>query len=162
MKEKFLSLYSCGISQRDILEQIKNLYDVEISPKFVSKISEKIMSEVTAWQNRPLGSVYPFVFMDGIHYKVKKNHHYVTKAAYMGLGINMDGCKDILSIWIGEHESDKFWLNVLNDLKNRGVQTVYVFCVDGLTGFREAIGSVYPKAQIQYWVIHQIWSSTKL
>ena len=161
MEEKILSLYSCGMSQRDISEQIKNLYDVEISPELVSKISEKIMPEVTAWQNRPLNSIYPFVFMDAIHYKVKENHQYVTKAAYVVLGINMDGCKDILGIWIGEHESAKFWLNVLNDLKNRGVQSVYVFCVDGLIGFREAIGSVYPKAQIQRCIIHQIRSSTK-
>lgn len=161
MEEKILSLYSCGMSQRDISEQIKNLYDVEISPELVSKISEKIMPEVTAWQNRPLNSIYPFIFMDAIHYKVKENHQYVTKAAYVVLGINMDGCKDILGIWIGEHESAKFWLNVLNDLKNRGVQSVYVFCVDGLTGFREAISSVYPKAQIQRCIIHQIRSSTK-
>lgn len=161
MEEKILSLYSCGMSQRDISEQIKNLYDVEISPELVSKISEKIMPEVTAWQNRPLNSIYPFVFMYAIHYKVKENHQYVTKAAYVVLGINMDGCKDILGIWIGEHESAKFWLNVLNDLKNRGVQSVYVFCVDGLTGFREAISSVYPKAQIQRCIIHQIRSSTK-
>lgn len=161
MEEKILSLYSCGMSQRDISEQIKNLYDVEISPELVSKISEKIMPEVTAWQNRPLNSIYPFVFMDAIHYKIKENHQYVTKAAYVVLGINMDGCKDILGIWIGEHESAKFWLNVLNDLKNRGVQSVYVFCVDGLTGFREAISSVYPKAQIQRCIIHQIRSSTK-
>ena len=161
MEEKILSLYSCGMSQRDISEQIKNLYDVEISPELVSKISEKIMPEVTAWQNRPLNSIYPFVFMDAIHYKVKENHQYVTKAAYVVLGINMDGCKDILGIWIGEHESAKFWLNVLNDLKNRGVQSVYVFCVDGLAGFREAISSVYPKAQIQRCIIHQIRSSTK-
>lgn len=161
MEEKILSLYSCGMSQRDISEQIKNLYDVEISPELVSKISEKIMPEVTAWQNRPLNSIYPFVFMDALHYKVKENHQYVTKAAYVVLGINMDGCKDILGIWIGEHESAKFWLNVLNDLKNRGVQSVYVFCVDGLTGFREAISSVYPKAQIQRCIIHQIRSSTK-
>ena len=161
MEEKILSLYSCGMSQRDISEQIKNLYDVEISPELVSKISEKIMPEVTAWQNRPLNSIYPFVFMDAIHYKVKEDHQYVTKAAYVVLGINMDGCKDILGIWIGEHESAKFWLNVLNDLKNRGVQSVYVFCVDGLTGFREAISSVYPKSQIQRCIIHQIRSSTK-
>ena len=161
MEEKILSLYSCGMSQRDISEQIKNLYDVEISPELVSKISEKIMPEVTAWQNRPLNSIYPFVFMDAIHYKVKENHQYVTKAAYVVLGINMDGCKDILGIWIGEHESAKFWLNVLNDLKNRGVQSVYVFCVDGLAGFREAISSVYPKTQIQRCIIHQIRSSTK-
>lgn len=161
MEEKILSLYACGMSQRDIAEQIKNLYDVEISPELVSKISEKIMPEVTAWQNRPLESIYPFVFMDAIHYKVKQDHQYITKAAYVVLGINLDGQKDILGIWIGEHESSKFWLNVLNDVKTRGVKDVFLFCVDGLTGFREAIQAVYPNSQIQRCIIHQIRSSTR-
>ncbi len=161
MEEKILSLYACGMSQRDIAEQIKNLYDVEISPELVSKISEKIMPEVAAWQNRPLDSVYPFVFMDAIHYKVKENHQYITKAAYVVLGITLDGNKDILGIWIGENESSKFWLNVLNELKTRGVKDVFLFCVDGLAGFREAIGAVYPDAHIQRCVIHQIRSSTR-
>ena len=133
MEEKILSLYACGMSQRDIAEQIKNLYDVEISPELVSKISEKILPEVTAWQNRPLEAVYPFVFMDAIHYKVKENHQYITKAAYVVLGINLDGQKDILGIWIGENESSKFWLNVLNELKTRGIKDVFLFCVDGPT-----------------------------
>ena len=161
MEEKILSLYACGMSQRDIAEQIKNLYDVEISPELVSKISEKIMPEVNDWQNRPLESVYPFVFMDAIHYKVKENHQYITKAAYVVLGITMEGSKDILGIWIGEHESSKFWLNVLTELKSRGVRDVYLFCVDGLTGFREAIEAVYPSAGIQRCIIHQIRYSTR-
>lgn len=161
MEEKILSLYACGMSQRDIAEQIKCLYDVEISPELVSKISEKIMPEVTAWQNRPLESCYPFVFLDAIHYKVKENHQYVTKAAYVVLGINMDGNKDILGVWIGEHESSKFWLSVLNDLKSRGIQSVFLFCVDGLKGFQEAIGAVYPEAHVQRCIIHQIRSSTR-
>ena len=97
------------------------------------------MPDITAWQNRPLESVYPFVFMDAIHYKVKENHQYITKAAYVVLGINLDGQKDILGIWIGENESSKFWLNVLNELKTRGIKDVFLFCVDGLTGFRQAI-----------------------
>lgn len=161
MEEKILALYACGMSQRDIAEQIKSLYDVEISPELVSKISEKIMPEVNAWQNRPLDQVYPFIFMDAIHYKVKDNHQYVTKAAYVVLGINMEGNKDILGVWIGEHESSKFWLSVLNDLKSRGVLDVYLFCVDGLKGFRESIAAVYPKAHIQRCIIHQIRSSTR-
>ena len=107
MEEKILSLYSCGMSQRDIAEQIKELYGVEISPELVTKITEKIMPEVTAWQNRPLEAVYPFIFMDAIHYKVKEDHRYVTKAAYVVLGITMDGRKDILGVWIGEHERDR-------------------------------------------------------
>ena len=145
MEDKILSLYACGMSQKDIAEQIKSLYDVEISPELVSKISEKIMPEVNAWQNRPLENVYPFIFMDAIHYKVKEDHRYVTKAAYVVLGITMDGRKDILGVWIGEHESSKFWLNVLNDLKSRGVQDVYLFCTDGLCGMMQAIQAVYPK-----------------
>lgn len=161
MEEKILALYACGMSQRDIAEQIKSLYDVEISPELVSKISEKIMPEVNAWQNRPLDPVYPFIFMDAIHYKIKDNHQYVTKAAYVVLGINMEGNKDILGVWIGEHESSKFWLSVLNDLKSRGILDVYLFCVDGLKGFREAIGAVYPKSHIQRCIIHQIRSSTR-
>ena len=161
MEEKILSLYACGMSQRDISEQIKNLYDVEIFPELVSKISEKIMPDVTAWQNRPLEAVYPFVFMDAIHYKVKENHQYITKAAYVVLGINLDGQKYILGIWIGENESSKFWLNVLNELKTRGIKDVFLFCVDGLTGFRQAIEAAFPNAHIQRCIIHQIRSSTR-
>lgn len=125
MEDKILALYACGMSQRDIAEQIKELYGVEISPELVTKISEKIMPEVTAWQNRPLEPVYPFVFMDAIHYKVREDRRYVTKAAYVVLGVTMDGRKDILGVWIGEHENSKFWLNVLNDLKSRCVLDVY-------------------------------------
>ena len=161
MEEKILALYACGMSQRDIAEQIKELYDVEISPELVTKISEKIMPEVTAWQNRPLESVYPFVFMDAIHYKVKEDHRYITKAAYVVLGITMDGRKDILGVWIGEHESSKFWLNVLNDLKSRGVKDVYLFCTDGLCGMLQAIEAAFPQSRLQRCIVHQIRSSTK-
>ena len=161
MEDKILALYACGMSQRDIAEQIKSLYDVEISPELVSKISEKIMPEVTAWQNRPLEKVYPFIFMDAVHYKVKEDHRYVTKAAYVVLGITMDGRKDILGVWIGEHENSKFWLNVLNDLKSRGVLDVYLFCTDGLCGMMQAITAVYPKSRLQRCIVHQIRSSTR-
>jgi putative transposase len=105
--------------------------------------------------------MYPFIFMDAFHYKVKENHQYQTKAAYVVLGIDMDGRKDTLGVWIGEHESSKFWLSVLNDLKSRGVLDVYLFCVDGLKGFQDAISAVYPQAQIQRCIIHQIRSSTR-
>ena len=161
MEEKILALYSCGMSQRDIAEQIKELYDVEISPELVTKITEKIMPEVAAWQNRPLESVYPFIFMDAIHYKVKEDHRYVTKAAYVVLGITVDGRKDILGVWIGEHESSKFWLSVLNDLKSRGVLDVYLFCTDGLCGMMQAIQAVYPKSRLQRCIVHQIRFSTR-
>lgn len=161
LEEKILSLYSHGMSTRDIEEQVKDLYDIEISSELVSKISEKIMPQVNEWQSRPLEAYYPFVFMDAIHYKIRNNHQIVSKAAYVVLGINNEGYKEILGIWVGGNESSKFWLGVLNDLKTRGVKTVNLFCVDGLTGFREAIQVVYPFAGIQRCIIHQIRSSTK-
>ena len=161
MEEKILALYACGMSQRDISEQIKELYDVDISPELVTKISEKIMPEVTAWQNRTLEKIYPFIFMDAIHYKVKEDHRYVTKAAYVVLGITLEGRKDILGVWIGEHESSKFWLNVLNELKSRGVMDVYLFCTDGLCGMMQAIEAVFPQSRLQRCIVHQIRSSTK-
>ncbi len=161
MEEKILSLYACGMSQRDIAEQIKELYDVEISPELVTKISEKIMPEVTAWQNRPLEKVYPFVFMDAIHYKVKEDHRYITKAAYVVLGITQDGRKDILGVWIGENESSKFWVSVLNELKSRGVMDIYLFCTDGLCGMMQAIEAVFPGSRLQRCIVHQIRASTR-
>ena len=118
---------------------------MEISPELVTEISEKIMPEVTAWQNRPLEPVYPFVFVNVIHYKVGEDRRYVTKAAHVVLGVTMDGRKDILGVWIGEHENSKFWLNVLNDLKSRGVLDVYLFCTDGLCGMMQAMPSHWRK-----------------
>lgn len=161
LEEKILSLYAHGMSTRDIQEQIKDLYNIDISSELVSKISEKIMPQVNEWQNRPLETYYPFIFMDAIHYKIRDNHQIVSKAAYVVLGINQEGFKEILGIWVGGNESSKFWLNVLNDLKTRGVKSVTLFCVDGLTGLKEAIQAVYPFAGIQRCIIHQIRSSTK-
>ena len=133
---------------------------MEISPELVAEITEKIMPEVTEWQNRPLEAVYPFVFMDAIHYKVKEDRRYVTKAAYMVLGITMDGTKDIPGLWSGEHEGSEFWLNVLNDRKSRGAQDVYLFCTDGLCGMMQAIQAVYPQSRLQRCIVHQICAST--
>jgi transposase-like protein len=161
LEDKILSLYAHGMSTRDIKEQIKDLYDIDISAELVSKISDKIMPEVNEWQNRPLEAYYPFIFMDAIHYKIRDNHQVVSKAAYVVLGVNAEGYKEILGIWIGGNESSKFWLGVLNDLKSRGVQHVNLFCIDGLTGFKQAIEAVYPFAGIQRCIIHQIRSSTK-
>ena len=161
LEDKILSLYAHGMSTRDIQEQIKDLYDIDISSELVSKISEKIIPEVNEWQNRPLEEYYPFIFMDAIHYKIRENHQIISKAAYVVLGVNADGYKDILGIWVGGNESSKFWLGVLNELKSRGVKNVDLFCVDGLTGFREAISAVYPFAGIQRCIIHQIRSSSK-
>lgn len=161
IEDKVMALYAGGMTTRDISEQIKNLYDVDISAEMVSNITNRILPIVSEWQNRPLEKTYSFVFMDAIHYKVREDKQVVIKAAYVVLGVNMDGEKEVLGIWIGSNESSKFWLSVLNDLKNRGVQDVLIFCVDGLNGFKEAIGAVYPFAKIQRCIIHQIRASMK-
>lgn len=161
IEDKVLALYAAGMTTRDISEQIKNLYDVEISADMVSNITNRILPLVSEWQNRPLDKRYSFVFMDAIHYKVREDKHIVVKAAYVVLGVNMDGEKEVLGIWIGANESSKFWLSVINDLKNRGVQDVLIFCVDGLNGFKEAIGAVFPFSKIQRCIIHQIRASMK-
>lgn len=159
IEEHILSLYAAGMSTHDIKEQIKGLYDVEITEGLISKISERILPEVKQWQDRSLEAYYPFVFMDAIHYKIHEDHQVVTKAAYVILRINEDGIKEVLGLWVGASESAKYWMGVLNELKSRGVQNVSLFRVDVLTGFKEAIMAVYPKARIQRCIIHQIHSS---
>lgn len=161
IEDKIMALYAAGMTTRDIAEQIKNLYDVEISAEMVSNITNRIIPLVTEWQNRPLEKTYSFVFMDAIHYKVREDKQIVVKAAYIVLGVNMDGEKEVLGIWVGANESSKFWLSVLNDLKNRGVQDVLIFCIDGLNGLKEAIGAVYPFAKIQRCIVHQLRASMR-
>jgi transposase-like protein len=161
IEDKILGLYATGMTTRDISEQIKELYGVDISAETVSNITNRILPLVSEWQNRPLENSYSFIFMDAIHYKVREDKQIIVKAAYVVIGVNLDGEKEVLGIWIGANESSKFWLSVLNDLKNRGVQTVLIFCVDGLNGFKEAIGATFPFAKIQRCIIHQIRSSMK-
>ncbi|MGL5801189.1 MAG: IS256 family transposase [Cetobacterium sp.] len=161
IEDKILSLYATGMTTRDISEQIQKLYEVELSAETVSNITNRILPLVNDWQNRPLEKAYSFIFMDAIHYKVREEKQIVVKAAYVVIGVNMDGQKEVLGIWIGANESSKFWLSVLNDLKHRGVESVLIFCVDGLNGFKEAIGATYPFAKIQRCIIHQIRSSMK-
>lgn len=161
IEEKVIALYSRGMSTRDIEEQIREIYGINLSAEMVSKITDKIAPEIKEWQQRPLEAVYPFVFLDAIHYKIRSDGHILNRAAYVVLGVTVEGTKDILGIWIGDNESSKFWLGVLNDLKNRGVQDVLLFCVDGLTGLKEAINAAYPKAEIQRCIIHQLRNSFK-
>ena len=161
IEDKILSLYAKGMTTRDIAEQVKELYDVDISAETVSNITNRIIPLVSEWQTRPLESTYAFIFMDAIYYKVREDKQIVLKAAYVVVGVTIDGIKEVLGIWIWANESSKFWLSVLNDLKNRGVQNVLIFCVDGLNGFKEAIGAAYPFAKIQRCIIHQIRSSMK-
>lgn len=161
IEDKVISLYGRGMSTRDIHDQLQDLYGVELSAEMVSKITDRILPEIREWQSRPLNPIYPFVFMDCIHYKVREDGRILSKAAYIVMGVTLDGYKDILSITVGANETSKFWLGVLNDLKNRGVQDVLFFCVDGLPGFKEAIQSVYPQAEIQRCVIHMLRNSFK-
>ena len=159
--EKVISLYARGMSTRDIHDQLRDLYGIELSAEMVSKITDKILPQVKEWQSRPLAPIYPFVFMDCIHYKVREEGRILTKAAYVVLGVTTEGYKEILSITVGANETSKFWLGMLNDLKNRGLKDVLFFCVDGLAGFKEAISAVYPQAQIQRRVIHMPRNSFK-
>jgi len=141
-----------------ILEQ---LYGIDVSPTMISNITNKIMPTIKEWQNRPLQSTYAFVFLDAIHYKVKQDGMIVNKASYMVIGIDMDGRKDVLGIWIGENETSKFWLVVLNELKNRGVEDILVISVDNLKGFNEAISACYPRTEIQKCIVHQVRNSVR-
>ena len=127
----------------------------------VSKITDRVLPMVYEWQNRPLESTYSFVFLDAIHFKAREEKQVTNKAAYVAIGVNMNGEKDVLGIWIGVNETSKFWLSVLNDLRTRGIKNVLIFCTDGLNGFQEAIGAIYPKAKIQHCIIHQIRASMK-
>ena len=161
IEEKVISLYARGMSTRDIHDQLQDLYGIELSAEMVSKITDKILPQVKEWQSRPLNPVYPFVFMDCIHYKVREDGRILSRAAYVVLGVTVEGYKDILSITVGANETSKFWLGMLNDLKNRGVKDVLFFCVDGLPGFKEAIQAVYPQAEIQRCVIHMLRNSFK-
>jgi transposase-like protein len=161
IEEKVISLYARGMSTRDIHDQLQDIYGIELSAEMVSKITDRIIPDIKEWQSRPLNPMYPFVFMDAIHYKIKEDGRIINRAAYIVLGVTLDGTKDILSITIGANESSKFWLGMLNDLKNRGLADVLFFCVDGLSGFKEAINSVYPKAQVQRCIIHMLRNSFK-
>ena len=161
IEEKVISLYARGMSTRDIHDQLQDLYRIELSAEMVSKITDKILPEIKEWQSRPLNPIYPFVFMDCIHYKVREDGRILSRAAYVIMGVTVDGYKDILSITVGANETSKFWLGMLNDLKNRGIKDVLFFCVDGLPGFKEAIQAVFPNAQIQRCVIHMLRNSFK-
>jgi len=161
IEDKVISMYSKGMSTRDISDHIEEMYNIPLSAQSISRLTDKIMPVVLDWQNRPLDEKYHFIFMDAIHYKVKQNNRIVSKAAYIVIGIDTEGFKDVLGIWIGENESSKFWLKVLTDLRNRGVKDVTIFSVDGLSGFKQAILATYPSAIVQRCIIHQIRSSTR-
>ena len=161
IEEQILALYGKGVSVRDIQDHLDRIYGIDVSPTLISNVTNRIMPVIREWQSRPLQDTYAVVFMDAIHYKVKHESHIVNKAVYMVIGIDMDGKKDVLGMYIGEHETSKFWLTVLNELKNRGVEDILISCVDNLTGFSEAIAACFPRTEIQKCVVHQIRNSIR-
>lgn len=158
---QIISMYAHGMSNRDIEEHMRDLYGVDVSPSLISRITDRILPEIREWQSRELKRVYPIVFMDAIHYPVRTDNVVVQKAVYLAIGIDPDGQKDVLGLWIGEAESSKFWLNVMNELKNRGVNDILIASVDGLSGFNDAIRTAFPQTEIQRCIIHQIRNSIK-
>ena len=160
MEEKIISMYAKGKTTGDIEAHLKELYDLDISDSTISRITDKIMPLVKEWQERPLQEIYAVVYMDAIHYHVRSEGRIVKRAVYIALGIDMDGKKDVFGMYVGENEGAKFWLSIINGLKNRGVQDILIACVDGLNGFPQAIEAVYPKTEIQQCIIHQIRNTT--
>jgi putative transposase len=161
LESRVLAMYSKGMSTRDIEDHLRDIYGVEASASMISRITDKIMPAVTEWQNRPLDAVYPIVFLDGIVFKVRKDARVINKCLYSVLGINMEGRKEILGLWLSENESASFWTTVCNELKNRGIQDIFIVCRDNLSGFSAAVETVFPHTEQQLCVIHQIRNSTK-
>ncbi len=160
-EDLILSLYTKGMSVRDIQLHLDDLYGYELSTQTISNITEKIMEKANEWQTRPLDAIYPIIFMDATVLKIRVDRVVKNIAAYIMLGVTLEGKKEIIGIWIGENETSKYWLTVLNDIKKRGIQDVLIFAIDGLNGFNEAIQAVYPQAEIQRCIVHQIRSSLK-
>jgi putative transposase len=161
IEEKVLSMYAKGMTTSDIESHIREIYGIDVSDSTISRVTDKILPVVRDWQSRPLESIYAVVFMDAIHFHVRSEGQIVKKAVYIAIGINMDGIKDVLGMWIGENESAKFWLSIMNGMRNRGVEDILIACVDGLTGFASAIEAVFPHTEIQQCIIHQIRNTTR-
>lgn len=161
IEDKIISMYAKGMSTKDINQHIEQIYGFEVSAEQVSRVTDKILPMVKEWQNRPLQSIYPVLFMDAMVFDIKEEGVYKKKTANIILGISLSGQKEILGLWIGDAESSKFWMNVLSEIKSRGVNDVFIFCVDGLKGFVESIKSIYPESDIQECIVHQIRNCSK-
>lgn len=159
--QKIISMYARGLTTRQISEQIEELYGFECSEGFISDVTDKILQDITDWQNRPLDDIYPILFIDAVHFSVREDHIIKKLAAYVILGVTLDGRKDVISLQIGENESSKYWLGVLNDLKNRGVKDIMIVCADGLTGIKEAINTAFPETEYQRCIVHQVRNTLK-
>lgn len=159
--QKIISMYARGLTTRQISEQIEELYGFECSEGFISDVTDKILQDITDWQNRPLDDIYPILFIDAVHFSVREDHIIKKLAAYVILGVTLDGRKDVISLQIGENESSKYWLGVLNDLKNRGVKDIMIVCADGLTGIKEAINTAFPETEYHRCIVHQVRNTLK-
>ena len=161
MDDKILFLYAQGMTTREIVKTFKELYGADASPSLISKVTDAVIDEVTEWQSRPLDPVYPIVYLDCIVLKIRQDKQVINKSIYLALGVNMEGHKELLGMWLSENEGAKFWLNVLTELQNRGVKDILIACVDGLKGFPDAINTAFPETQIQLCIVHMVRNSVK-
>jgi putative transposase len=161
LDDKVIALYACGLTTREIQGHLMDLYDVEVSPTLISNVTDAVLEDVRAWQSRPLDAVYPILYLDAIHLKLRSSGAVQNQAVYVALGINLESQKDLLSLWVGESEGAKFWLNELTEVKNRGVRDILIACVDGLKGFPEAIENLYPQTQVQLCIVHLVRNSLR-
>jgi putative transposase len=159
--DKIIALYARGMSTRDIQSHLQELYGVEVSPTLISNVTDSVIEEAKGWQSRPLDAVYPIVYFDAIVMKCQENKRVINKAVYLALGVNLEGQKEVLGLWISQNEGAKFWLQVLTEINNRGVKDIFIACVDGLVGFPEAIEAVYPKTTVQLCIVHMIRNSLR-
>lgn len=159
--DKIISLYARGMTTREIQGHLEEIYGVDVSPSLISTVTDAVADEVKIWQNRPLDAIYPIVYMDAIRVKTRDNGHVVNKAVYLAIGITMEGIKEVLGMWVADNEGAKFWLQVVTELRNRGVQDIFIACVDGLKGFPEAIETVFPLTQVQLCLVHMVRNSLK-
>lgn len=160
-EERIIALYAKGLTTRDITNYLREHHGIDISQSMISTITDKVYPQIKEWQSRPLSSVYPFIYLDGLHFKVREGGKIVPRCAYIVLGVSGQGYKEVLGIWIGESEGAKFWMGILNELKNRGVEEILIACIDGLRGFGEAIKAIYPSAEVQQCVVHQVRHTIK-
>lgn len=161
MDDKILFLYAQGMTTREIVKTFKELYGADASPSLISKVTDAVIDEVIEWQSRPLDPVYPIVYLDCIVLKIRQDKQVINKSVYLALGVNMEGHKELLGMWLSENEGAKFWLNVLTELQNRGIKDILIACVDGLKGFPDAINAAFPETQIQLCIVHMVRNSVK-
>lgn len=161
MDSKILSFYAKGLSTREIVATLEEFYDTEVSPTLISRVTNGVLEQVTEWQSRPLDEIYPIVYLDCIVLKIRQDNRVINKSVYLALGVNLEGHKELLGLWISENEGAKFWLGVMTELQTRGVKDILIACVDGLKGFPEAINTVYPDTQIQLCIVHMVRNSMK-